>query len=344
MKPNPGVDPSLAELGELAVLARLRAFCAAKVGDDAYVQQLPSEQSLVVTTDVLVDGVHFSDRTMPPHALGWRAAAANLSDLAAMGATPLGITVAAALPPDTQWHWLEKVYQGMLACLRQYGGEILGGDLARSAVRSLAITALGTVPPNTAIYRHTAQPEQTIMVTGRHGAARAGLALLLGELDSQNLDADLCQDWIAAHQYPVPRLDAIAQLRALTQAEGFGLAPVAGMDSSDGLANAVMQLCRASGVGAKLVRAKLPIPSGLSQRIGQAKAADWTLYGGEDFELVLCLPPPIAEALVAKLGGSSTVIGTTTAATEVLLVEDLASARGASLDGNREFQHFGPTP
>ncbi|MEM9904556.1 MAG: thiamine-phosphate kinase [Cyanobacteria bacterium P01_D01_bin.44] len=340
MKPNPGVDQSLAELGELAVLARLRAFCASAVGDDAYVQRLPSEKSLVVTTDVLVDGVHFSDRTMPPHALGWRAAAANLSDLAAMGATPLGITVAAALPPDTQWHWLEKVYQGMLACLRQYGGEILGGDLARSAVRSLAITALGTVPPSTAIYRHTAQLEQTIMVTGRHGAARAGLALLLGELDSQSLDADLCQDWIAAHQYPVPRLDAIAQLRVLTQAKGSKLAQVAGMDSSDGLANAVMQLCRASGVGAKLVRSKLPMPFGLSQIVGQAQAEDWTLYGGEDFELVMCLPPRMAEALVARLGGSSAVIGQTTAAPEVLLVEDLATGEGTPLDAAREFKHF----
>lgn len=340
MEPTSDFDPSLAELGELAVLARLQAFCASAVGDDAYVQQLPSEKSLVVTTDVFVDGVHFSDRTMPPHALGWRAAAANLSDLAAMGATPLGITVAAALPPKTQWHWLEKVYQGIQACLGQYGGEIIGGDLARSAVRSLAITALGTVPTNTAIYRHTAQPEQTIMVTGQHGPARAGLALLLGELGLEGLNAELYQDWITAHQYPVPRFDAIAQLRALTQAEGSELAQVAGMDSSDGLANAVMQLCRASGVGAKLVRSRLPIPSGLSQAVGQAQAEDWTLYGGEDFELVMCLPHWMAEAMVARLGGSSAVIGQTTAAPEVLLVEDLATGEGTPLDAAREFKHF----
>ncbi|MEO1400485.1 MAG: thiamine-phosphate kinase [Cyanobacteria bacterium J06635_1] len=340
MEPDPGVDQSLAELGELAVLARLRAFCAPQVGDDAYIQQLPPEKSLVVTTDVLVDGVHFSDRTMPPHALGWRAVAANLSDLAAMGAAPLGITVAAALPSDTQWRWLEGVYQGMQACLGRYGGDIIGGDLARSGVRSLAITALGAVSPSAAIYRHTAQPEQAIVATGRHGAARAGLALLLGELDCKNIEADLCQDWIAAHQYPTPRFDAIAQLRQLAHTEFPNLDNFAGMDSSDGLANAVMQLCRASGVGAKLVRSRLPLPPGLSQAIGQAQAEDWTLYGGEDFELVMCLPTQIAEALVARLGGSSAVIGQTTTAPRVLLVKDLATRDGETLSCEREFQHF----
>ncbi|MEM9163900.1 MAG: thiamine-phosphate kinase [Cyanobacteria bacterium P01_F01_bin.4] len=340
MESTSGFDPSLAELGELAVLARLRAFCAPTVGDDAYLQPLPPEMSLVVTTVFLVEGVHFSDRTMPPPAVGWRAVAANLSDLAAMGAVPLGITVAAALPPETRWRWLEKVYQGMQACLRQYGGEILGGDLARSSVRSFAITALGTVAPEAAMYRDTAQPEQAIMVTGRHGAARAGLALLLGELDCQNMDAKLCQDWIAAHQSPVPRFDAIAQLRQLTHTEFPNLNNFAGMDSSDGLANAVMQLCRASGVGAKLIRSRLPLPAGLSQAIGQAQAEDWTLYGGEDFELVLCLPIQIAEALVARLGGSSAVIGITTAAPEILLVEDLATSEGEPLSCDREFQHF----
>lgn len=336
---------SLAELGERAVLAKLRRYCASAVGDDAFVQTLPADQALVVTTDVLIDGVHFSDRTLPPYALGWRAAAVNLSDLAAMGAEPVGITVAAGLPPTTEWGWLDSVYQGMQACLGDYGGEILGGDLARSAVRSFSITALGRVAPQGAMYRHSAQPGQAIVVTGYHGAARAGLAVLLDEFAAAPLDPALSRAWVAAHQYPTPRFDAIAQLSQLAQADASNpdyrnFNNFAGMDSSDGLANAVMQLCRTSGVGAKIVRSQLPIPPGLSQVVGQTTAEDWTLYGGEDFELVMCLPPQIADDLVTHLGGSSAVIGQTTAPPEIILVENLADSGGEPLSRDREFQHF----
>ncbi|NEP16165.1 MAG: thiamine-phosphate kinase [Leptolyngbya sp. SIO4C1] len=319
---------TLAELGELGVLARLRPFCTGAIGDDAILQQLPADQALVVTTDVLVDGVHFSDRTAPPHAVGWRAAAANLSDLAAMGAQPLGITVAAALPATTRWAWLEAVYQGMADCLTRYGGEILGGDLAQSPVCSLAITALGVVTPAAAIYRHTAQPGWAVVTTGVHGAARAGLALLLDELEA---DEAYRQAWIAAHQYPQPRLDAIARLPSLET-------PIAGMDSSDGLANAVTQLAQASCVGVELMRSRLPIPPGLVETVGPSQAETWTLYGGEDFELVLCLPAAPAADLVNQLGGQSAVIGQTTAAEGVWLVD--AQGQHQPLQEKADFQHF----
>lgn len=329
---------TLAQLGEHEVLKRLRQYCAAVVGDDGAVQSLPAGEQLVVTSDVLIDGVHFCDRTLPPKTLGWRAIAVNLSDLAAMGATPIGITIGLTLPPVTPWVWVEALYEGMHSCLEQYGGAIIGGDLCRGSQRSLAITALGAVPQHQAIYRSRAQVNQTLVTTGIHGASRAGLALLLDELDELKGSGSVAQSWIKAHQRPVPRFDAIATLKA--QLQNFD--NIAAMDTSDGLADAVIQICDQSQVGATLLRSQLPIPSGLSHAIGQPTAENWTLYGGEDFELVLSLPPNVAKVFVDTLPGSQ-MIGQTTADREIRLIDDVDHGPDRRLDQGQGYQHFSKT-
>ncbi|MEA5463353.1 thiamine-phosphate kinase [Leptothoe sp. PORK10 BA2] len=340
---------TIAELGEHEVLRRLHRFCGAMVGDDGALQALPPGEQLVVTTDVLVDGVHFCDRTLPPLDLGWRAAAVNLSDLAAMGAKPLGLTIGLTLPAHTSWPWLETVYQGLTDCLGQYGGAILGGDLCRGDHRSLAITALGSVQPHQALYRHRAQPGQVLVTTGVHGASRAGLALLLGELDGaldetweqSNPSSITRQTWITAHQRPIPQFEAIATLRRLhTQTENAPADAPACMDTSDGLADAVIQICRQSQVGATLLRSQLPIPPGLVDAVGTTTAAQWTLYGGEDFELVLSLSPAMAEAFVQQHPGSQ-IIGHTTRAHQIRLRDDLTQGPDVALDQGQGYQHFG---
>ncbi len=136
------------DLGEHGLLERLQRFCPpGVVGDDGAIINTQPDRSLVVTTDVLVEEVHFSDRTTTAFDVGWRATAANLSDLAAMGATPLGITVGLSLPGEKLVSWVEAVYQGMDACLKIYQTSLVGGDICRSAVASLAITAFGEVIP-----------------------------------------------------------------------------------------------------------------------------------------------------------------------------------------------------
>ncbi|MFG6104144.1 thiamine-phosphate kinase [Leptothoe sp. EHU-05/26/07-4] len=326
---------TLAQLGEHEILKRLRQYCAAVVGDDGAVQSLPAGEQLVVTSDVLIEGVHFCDRTLSPNALGWRAVAVNLSDLAAMGARSMGITIGLTLPPATSWGWVEALYEGMHNCLEKYGGAIIGGDLCRGNQRSLAITALGIVPQHQAIYRSRAQVNQTLVTTGIHGASRAGLALLLDELDELKGSGSAAQSWIKAHQRPVPRFDAIAALHL--QLQDFG--NIAAMDTSDGLADAVIQICHQSQVGAKVLRSQLPIPPGLTEAVGQSTAENWTLYGGEDFELVLSLPPDIAKAFVNKLPGSQ-IIGQTTTANEIRLIDDVNHGPNIRLDQGQGYQHF----
>ncbi|MCU0547735.1 MAG: thiamine-phosphate kinase [Leptolyngbya sp. Prado105] len=312
------------DIGEQGLLKRVQAFCPqAIVGDDAAVLPTEPDQSIVITSDVLVDGVHFSDRTTPPESSGWRAIAANLSDLAAMGASPLGITVGLGLPKTTPVAWVERLYQGMSECLAQYGGAIVGGDLCRSPVITLAITAFGQVNPDCVIQRSTAQPGDAIFVTGYHGSSRAGLEMLLNS-DTAPERAAL----IRAHQYPTPRFDIPQVTRC-----------VSGMDSSDGLADAVLQICRMSKVGARLDRALIPIDPALQQWVSAEKAMDWALYGGEDFELVLTLPMEQAKLWVEQVKGSA-IVGEITSDLAVQLIDSSGDFSDRALSLEQGFQHF----
>lgn len=330
-------QPRLADIGELELLKRLRPFCeGSMIGNDAAVLA-PCSEASVVTTDLLVDGVHFSDRTTSPEDVGWRAIAANLSDLAAMGALPAGVTVGLALPGEVTVAWVERVYQGMAACLQAHGGKIIGGDVVRSPHKILSITALGVVHPQRVICRDRAQPGQVIVATGGHGASRAGLELLLNPDVGDNLAPSVRERFIKIHQRPTPRLDVIKCLSDLPE-DAF--LTIAGMDSSDGLANAVLCLCQSSGVGARLVRSRLPIPPALESWVGAEKALEWCLYGGEDFELVLCLSPEIALEQLPNLGPQATIIGTLEAKPTIELVDEASDTSGVELTWDGGFQHF----
>jgi thiamine-monophosphate kinase len=332
---------TIEDIGELGLLQRLFKFCPADViGDDAAVMDLPAGQQLVVTTDVLVDGVHFSDRTTAPEDVGWRAVAANLSDLAAMGAHPTGITVGLSMPGATSVDWVERLYQGMAECLERWGGVVIGGDLCRSDTISLAITALGCVEPERVLYRNRAVAGQAILATGYHGLSRAGLEILLHPYQGESLKPEDRQRWLQAHQRPQPRLDVVTSLHSLL-GERAGEVAIAAMDSSDGLANAVTLLCQASQVGARLFAPKLPISPALVAWVGLPKATEWCLYGGEDFELVLCLPLDLAQQLQARLGGESTILGEITADTAIEVWSSASHpTTKVPLDLTQGFQHF----
>ncbi len=333
------------DIGEKGLLERLQHFCPPEiVGDDAAVLPTQPGQSLVVTTDMLVDGVHFSDLTTSPEDAGWRAAAANLSDLAAMGATPMGITIALGLPGDVAVSWVERLYHGMSECLQQYQTPIVGGDVCRSPVINIAITAFGQVEPTQVIRRSTARVGDAIVVTGIHGASRAGLELLLHPEIGQNLSACDRNSLLQAHQRPKPRLDILPILWEIFKSQSKIENPksqihLAGMDSSDGLADAVLQLCHMSGVGAKIERSQIPIPAVLESLVSPEQALNWALYGGEDFELVLCMPPQTAQVLVKRLGEKAAIVGEIVADTEVVLCHTNENPDQV-LSLSRGFQHF----
>jgi len=343
----PQINPaaiSVQDLGESGLLQLVQGFCPPDViGNDAAVCAVREGYALVVTADMLVDGVHFSDRTTSACDVGWRSIAANLSDLAAMAATPIGVTISLGLPPDTPASWVEELYLGAVSCLRVGGFDvpIVGGDVCSSPVRTVSISALGEVKPGLEIRRDGACVGDAIVMTGEHGLSRLGLALLL-EPERQELQAigQVDRDRaIAIHQRPQPRLDLVRQLQDWQEIGGNGDAnAIAGMDSSDGLADAIEQICRASGVGARLWREQLRDLAAIG--LPESLALEWTLYGGEDFELVLCLPALWAQELVSAAGRGAAIIGEVTRSPEILVVDRLGSGAGITLDRRHGFQHF----
>ncbi|YAI82780.1 MAG: thiamine-phosphate kinase [cyanobacterium endosymbiont of Rhopalodia sterrenbergii] len=329
-------NQSVNDVGEQGLLKKLQSFCPRNIiGDDGAVLSVNSQEQLVITTDILVDGVHFSDHTTPPETVGWRAAAANLSDLAAMGANPIGITVGLSLPGELRVTWVEKLYQGLIDCLQRYQTPIVGGDICRSPVTTISITAFGTVVPYRVIRRSSAQPGDAILVTGTHGKAYKGLQLLLNPKLGNNLSQSERNALIEAHQRPKPRLDVLPLLWEIVE-----IASVAGIDSSDGLADGVLQICCMSRVGARLDRSQVESPPSLLQWMSPEEALHCTLYGGEDFELVLCLPLELAEKLVKRLGNGAAIIGTITEELNVILVDNQKQYPPQKLTLTEGFQHF----
>jgi thiamine-monophosphate kinase len=242
---------------------------------------------LVVNTDLLVDGLHFSDATMGPEDVGWRAAAANLSDLAAMGCPARGGDNGGAGGPGRRpGAWVEGVYAGLSSALAHHGGQLLGGDCSGGDQRMLAITALGEVrrrgdPPRRRPRWRLAGEH------GLHGLSRLGLALLLRELPAPPA-AGLGEVAAAGHRGPPPPPPRWMRCR-LAECQPPG-SPwrVGGTDSSDGLGAAVAQLAGGAGCVAELNRNALPMPPDLAHL---AQGEGWCLGGGEDFELVLALEP-----------------------------------------------------
>jgi thiamine-monophosphate kinase len=332
------------DLGEAGVLQLVQGFCPPEViGNDAAVCTVRSGYALVVTADMLVDEVHFSDRTTSAYDVGWRSMAANLSDIAAMAATPIGVTISLGLPPMTPVGWVEGLYAGAVDCL-QVGGfdvPIVGGDVCSSRVRTVSISAFGEVKPGLEIRRDRAVVGDAIVMTGLHGLSRLGLALLL-DSEREELRAVSLTDRdraIAAHQRPRPRLDLVRQLQVWQEIGGNGDAnAIAGMDSSDGLADAIEQICRASGVGSVLWRDQLLdlVKLGLPE----SRALEWALYGGEDFELVLCLPALLAQELVRVAGEGAAIIGEVTRSSEIVVMDRCGSGDKIRLDRRHGFQHF----
>ncbi|MCP9850289.1 thiamine-phosphate kinase [Cyanobium sp. Morenito 9A2] len=323
---------TLAALGETELIRRLEAYAPpGQFNDDAALLQEHSDRVLVITSDVLVEGVHFSDATMAGGDLGWRAAAANLSDLAAMGCrSVVGLTVALVAPGSTPWSWVEGVYGGLGQALERYGGQLLGGDCSAGGQRALAITALGHLGPMGPIRRGDGRAGDQLVSTGDHGLSRLGLALLLGETSEGSLAGHQCARAIQAHRRPMPRFDAVQALeRSRPPQQSWR---VGGTDSSDGLAAAVALLARGSGCTALLERGALPIDPALEPL---PQADRWCLGGGEDFELVLALPPAWCEAFLAALPGSA-AIGRLAAGPVGVIWADTGEVLGADLG----YSHF----
>jgi len=307
---------NISDLTERALIARLRARVPASpdwvltgIGDDAAVLAPARGMVEVVTTDALVEGVHFRREWSSAQDIGHKALAVNLSDLAAMGATPRAALLSLTLPASFPLDDFDGLLDGFLALAALTKTPLVGGNIARSSGGlHIDVTAIGAVRPRRVLRRSGARPGDRLFVTGRLGAAAAGLAALMA-------DADIPPDALAAHRRPSPRLRTgivVANNRSAS----------ACMDLSDGLADAVQQVCEASGCGADVDTASVPVH--------EAATLEQALTGGEDYELLFAVPRRRTRLFHAAIKQAG----------EVAVTEIGACTKGAIPDLGQGFRHF----
>ena len=312
---------TVGERGEHALIEWLRrrlpqpgADVLVGIGDDAAVVRPPRNTLLVQTTDALVDGVHVDTRLVTPGDVGRRAVAVNLSDLAAMGARPEWLLLSLVLPASWPLPHFEALIDGVADEARRWGAQVVGGNITRTAGPLVVdVTATGSVRPRRLLRRDTARPGDELWMTGTVGGSAAGLALL--RAGATVLD-DHARDAVACYATPTPRLReawALARERAARAA----------IDVSDGLADAVRQLATASGTGARLDAAALPVHPAVVDwcaATGRDQAA--ASLASDDYELLVAVPPKSAGRLRAARRGLATAfarIGVLTAGHDLVL-------------------------
>lgn len=274
---------------------------------------------LAVTTDLLVEGRHFLPKA-DPEALGHKALAVNLSDLAAMGATPRWATLSLGLPSADET-WLARFAAGFFALAERHAVDLIGGDTTRSAQLSISVTALGELPAGLALYRAAARPGDDVWVSGELGGA--SLALVHPEI------ADAAR---RLHR-PEPRVELGLRLRNVAHAA---------IDVSDGLAGDLQHVLERSGVGAVVNYVDVPRPAAFRTLNNSRLEQDCVLSGGDDYELIFTAPVDrrlALEALSAELNLPLTRIGSVHPGEPRLSVLD---AEGKAMEVRPGFDHFRP--
>jgi thiamine-monophosphate kinase len=274
--------------------------------DDAAIVTPPPDCDLVLTTDGVIVGVHFFPDD-PPGEVARKVLRMNLSDLAAKGATPVGFLMSIALPPDIGETWIAAFAKGLGEDAAHYGCPLLGGDTDHTPVSlAVSVTAFGAVPHGAMVRRATAKPGDSVIVTGSIGDSALGVLL--------RKDAGLAKAWRLADS----ERDYLLERYLLPQPRNALAAAVlehasAAMDVSDGLAGDLAKLCRASGVAAEIDVARVPLSAAARAALAAEPALIETiLTGGDDYEILLTLPPARFAAFRAaaqKAGVEATEIG-----------------------------------
>ncbi len=293
----PGDGPAGPVPGEFGLIARhfrpLAGPGALDLLDDAAVLLPPAGRELVLAADAMVAGIHFLPDD-PPDLVGAKLLRVNLSDLAAMGAEPLGYLMTVSAPPQTADSWFAAFAAGLAADQARFGIMLLGGDTTgTSGPLTLSLTILGHVAPGAAVRRSGARPGDEVWVTGTIGDGALGLAALRGTVPDP--DGTLAR----RYRLPEPRLGLARP--------GFVHAC---LDVSDGLVQDLGHLCRAADLGAEIAAAAVPLSPA-----ARAAGPDWLetcLTGGDDYELLMAVPPgqvPVLKSHAAQLGISVSQIG-----------------------------------
>jgi len=299
----------VSRIGEFGAIERAAGICkrhgrevAVGIGDDAAAYTAHKDGLQLVTTDMLVEGVHFDLSYTGFRDLGHKALAANLSDIAAMGGRPRYYLISLALPEDFRVEDIEELYRGMEAMASTHGVRAIGGDTCSSVGPVVInITAIGETASKKAVTRAGARPGDDIYVTGTLGDSAGGLELLKAGVSGPEY-------LISRHLTPTPRVKAGILLA------GAGLA-TSMIDISDGLSSDMGHILALSGVGAVIHKENIPVSDELLSEFGKSRALKFALHGGEDYELLFTARPRARKTIMGlerRARTSFTLIGSVT--------------------------------
>lgn len=315
---------NLTQIGEFGFIKKISRDCLIRpdnivkaIGDDAAAFQTDPEQLTLMTTDLLVERIHFLRDAISGFDLGYKALAVNLSDIAAMGGTAREAFVSIAIPDNCQLDYLEGIYDGIKNLAAEFDVNILGGDTTRSKIDLIInIVVQGIVAQAELLCRDAARPADVIFSTGFLGDSKAGLHLILNQIPADNVGLE---SLLIAHRVPQPHL---REGRFLARQPGVHAA----IDISDGLSSDLGHIAEESRVGARLYADKIPISQNLQDFCARFNSdpVDYALSGGEDYTLLCTVSPDrsaaIARAFEQKFRRPLFAVGEITADKQITLV------------------------
>jgi len=283
-------DLKIEDIGEFGFIRSIMNDCHFSpeklikgIGDDCAVIGPYKDKVFLITTDLLVEGVHFILERIPPEHLGEKAVAVNLSDIAAMGGNALHLFLSVAIPRSMSLETIHLIYRGIKTVCRRYNVNILGGDTSSSPEKLMInVTVIGDATEKEVLYRSGARAGDAIYITDTLGNSAAGLKLIKEELFAPD---NLASSLIDAHNRPVPFLEAGRMIARSRLASAM-------IDLSDGLLSDLQRICEASCVGARIFHNSLPLSEELKvlAEINNLDPYEFVLSGGEDYRLLITIP------------------------------------------------------
>ncbi|MCX7954271.1 MAG: thiamine-phosphate kinase [Bacteroidales bacterium] len=295
----------ISEIGEFKLIERITSnvkiynnSTIKGVGDDAAVVERDNEYYTLITTDLLVEGIHFNLVYTPLKHLGYKVVTVNLSDIAAMNGIPEQITVSLAISSKFSVEAIEELYEGIKLACQRYNVDLVGGDTTSSITgMMISVTAIGKVKKEDVVYRNGAKVNDLICVSGNLGAAYMGLKilereyLLFQELTKENSTTPFTPDFMGKDYLLKRQLKPEARLDIIRALKEHNIKPTAMIDISDGLSSELHHICKQSGTGCKIYQHKIPIVDEVYTTAEEFNIAPETaaLNGGEDYELLFTI-------------------------------------------------------
>jgi len=332
---------SLKEIGEFGFIKKISRGCLIRpdniikaIGDDAAAFVAEPDRLILITTDLLVERIHFLRDAISGFDLGYKSLAVNLSDIAAMGGTAREAFVSIAIPDDCQLAYLEAIYDGIKNLAARYDVNVLGGDTTRSKVDLIInIVVQGTVPKEELLCRDAAQPGDVVFSTGFLGDSKAGLHLILNHIEANN---ETLKALLRVHLLPEPHLQ---EGRFLARQPGVNAA----IDTSDGLSSDLAHIAEESRVGARIFAEKIPISQNLKDFCSRFDfdPVQYALSGGEDYTLLCTIAPENADKIASdfekEFNRPLFAIGEITAGQQLEIIYPDGTANPLALTG---WDHF----